>query len=159
MPVPFWRPIKAQPMPRASRLIRSGGLLSTLLARIARPAQLVLPLVPPQFVWSSAPDGSAQLLGITVYFWLDYRVSLAPQADASKGWDLRCRVREALIDFLQREEPDGLSRLRAEIREGTTATRKAPAPPPEHAGVGDSSAIRHPEHAGEHAPAPPETSA
>jgi len=138
---------------------------------------------------------NAQLLG-TVFLWLDYRVPLAPlraelericksapewdgrvallqvvdtneramqvralvsSADASKGWDLRCRVREALIDFLQCQQPDGLPRLRAEIHEGTSATPKAPAAPPEHAGVGDSSAIRHPEHAGEHAPAPPKT--
>lgn len=134
----------------------------------------------------------AKLLG-TVFLWLDYRVPLAPlraelervcksapewdgrvallqvvdandramqvralvsSADASKGWDLRCRVREALIDFLQRQEPDGLPRLRAQIEEDTRPASKAPARPPMHAGVGDSSAIRHPEHPGEHAPAP-----
>ena len=44
--------------------------------------------------------------------------ALVSAADASKAWDLRCRVREALIDFLQRECPEALPRLRAEIDRG-----------------------------------------
>ena len=47
------------------RLVRHNELLSTLLARIARPAQLVLPLVALQFVWSSAPDYLPLLAGVT----------------------------------------------------------------------------------------------
>lgn len=42
---------------------------------------------------------------------------LVSSADAPRGWDLRCRVREALIDYLQRRDPDSLPRLRADIRE------------------------------------------
>ena len=82
--------------------------------------------------------------------------ALVSSADASKNWDLRCRVREALIDFLRRQEPDGLPRLRAEIHEGASHTLQGAAmPPPHRAGVGDSTAIRHPEHPTDHAPPSP----
>jgi small-conductance mechanosensitive channel len=37
--------------------------------------------------------------------------------NASAAWDLRCEVREKLIDFLQREYPDALPRRRNEIVE------------------------------------------
>jgi small-conductance mechanosensitive channel len=33
--------------------------------------------------------------------------------DAGKNWDLRCRLREGLVDYLQREHPDSLPRVRA----------------------------------------------
>lgn len=39
--------------------------------------------------------------------------ALVSAADASKTWDLRCRVREGLIAYLQRHNPEGLPRLRA----------------------------------------------
>lgn len=42
---------------------------------------------------------------------------LATSADASKGWDLRCEIREKLLDYIQREHPCGLPRLRAEMRD------------------------------------------
>ncbi len=42
---------------------------------------------------------------------------LVSAADASKSWDLRCKVREALIAYLQREHPDALPRVRAELAE------------------------------------------
>ncbi len=81
--------------------------------------------------------------------------ALVSASDASKSWDLRCRVREALIDFLQRQEPDGLPRLRAELENARERPVRTPvAPPPLRAGVGDSSAIRQPEHPGQHAPEP-----
>ena len=35
--------------------------------------------------------------------------------DSGRGWDLRCKLREGLIDFTQREYPQFLPRLRAEI--------------------------------------------
>jgi small-conductance mechanosensitive channel len=74
--------------------------------------------------------------------------ALVSAEDASKAWDLRCRVREALIDLLQRECPDALPRIRGAI-ERTESRREhaAPAPPPIRPGVGDSSAIREPTHA------------
>jgi hypothetical protein len=36
--------------------------------------------------------------------------------DSGNAWDLRCHVREKLIQFLQREFPHSLPRTRAEIR-------------------------------------------
>jgi small-conductance mechanosensitive channel len=41
--------------------------------------------------------------------------ALMSASDASKLWDLRCAVRERLLGFLQREYPDSLPRLRAEL--------------------------------------------
>ena len=73
--------------------------------------------------------------------------ALVSAADASKTWDLRCRVREALIDFLQRDYPEALPRLRAEIdRAEEHPPSPTPAPPPERPGKGDSSAIEEPTH-------------
>jgi len=40
---------------------------------------------------------------------------LISAADAGTAWDLRCELREKLIDFLQRNYPQSLPRLRAEI--------------------------------------------
>ena len=72
--------------------------------------------------------------------------ALVSAQDASKAWDLRCRVREALIDFLQREYPESLPRLRAELDRSEKHAPFAGAAPPLHAGKGDSSAIRKPTH-------------
>lgn len=49
---------------------------------------------------------------------------LVSAGDAGRAWDLRCRIREGLIDFIQREYPDYLPLLRAE-----TATREERATP------------------------------
>lgn len=74
--------------------------------------------------------------------------ALVSSADASKSWDLRCRVREALIDFLQREHSDALPRVRAELDHADRHPPvEAPAPPPQRAGKGDSSAIKQATHA------------
>ena len=72
--------------------------------------------------------------------------ALVSAADASKAWDLRCRVREALIDFLQREHPESLPRVRGEIERTQHAPSDRPSLPPLQAGKGDSSAIRNPTH-------------
>jgi hypothetical protein len=45
---------------------------------------------------------------------LDLR-ALASAADASTAWDLRCEVREKLIEFLQKNYPESLPRVRAEL--------------------------------------------
>lgn len=47
---------------------------------------------------------------------------LISAANASHAWDLRCRVREGLIDFIQRDYPDYLPRVRADIQRGRGAT-------------------------------------
>jgi hypothetical protein len=39
-------------------------------------------------------------------------------ADAARNWDLRCLVRERLIEFIRREYPAGLPRLRAALENG-----------------------------------------
>jgi small-conductance mechanosensitive channel len=43
--------------------------------------------------------------------------ALMSSSDASRLWNLRCRVREKLIDFIQREFPESLPRFRAEFSE------------------------------------------
>lgn len=73
--------------------------------------------------------------------------ALVSAADAPSAWDLRCRVREALIDYLQREHPDALPRLRAEMDDvNAHPPSTVPAPPPLRAGKGDSLAIKEPMH-------------
>lgn len=66
---------------------------------------------------------------------------LVSSADAPRGWDLRCRVREALIDFLQRRDPEGLPRVRAVLEPDQPPAAATPASR-DAAGVGDSTAIR-----------------
>lgn len=44
--------------------------------------------------------------------------ALVSSADSGRNWDLRCAVREGLIEFVRREYPDSLPRLRAEIAGG-----------------------------------------
>jgi len=41
--------------------------------------------------------------------------ALMSASDSSRAWDLRCLVRERLIDFLQKRHPGSLPRARAEI--------------------------------------------
>jgi small-conductance mechanosensitive channel len=43
--------------------------------------------------------------------------ALMSAADASKAWDLRCEVREKLVNFIQSNYPDGLPKVRAEIQQ------------------------------------------
>ena len=38
-------------------------------------------------------------------------------SDASSAWNLRCEVRGKLIEFLQKNCPDGLPKVRAEVQE------------------------------------------
>ena len=54
--------------------------------------------------------------------------ALMSAPDSGKAWDLRCHVREELIGFLQREYPQALPKMRAELRkepEMPMAPRKA----------------------------------
>ncbi len=46
---------------------------------------------------------------------LELRV-LASAADSSSAWDLRCEIREKLVDYLQRNYPGSLPRMRAELQ-------------------------------------------
>lgn len=56
---------------------------------------------------------------------------LVSAADASKLWTLRCAVREGLVAFLQREFPDALPRVRAEVRETPDRAPAAGTRPPD----------------------------
>ena len=40
---------------------------------------------------------------------------LATTSDASKGWDLRCAIREQLIAYIQKNHPQGLPQFRTQI--------------------------------------------
>jgi small-conductance mechanosensitive channel len=53
--------------------------------------------------------------------------ALMSAPDSGKAWDLRCHVREKLVEFLQREYPDSLPVIRAEIGQG--GAKWSPAPP------------------------------
>lgn len=44
--------------------------------------------------------------------------ALVSSADAARSWDLRCLVRERLIEFVRREYPASLPRLRAALETG-----------------------------------------
>lgn len=46
---------------------------------------------------------------------------LASAANGSEAWDLRCEIREKMIEFLQAEYPHALPRQRAEITHGAEA--------------------------------------
>jgi small-conductance mechanosensitive channel len=46
--------------------------------------------------------------------------ALISAANSSEAWDLRCMVRESLIDFLQREYPESLPKVRLESLEQNT---------------------------------------
>ena len=43
--------------------------------------------------------------------------ALMSAADSSLAWDLRCEVREKLIEFIQKKYPDALPKTRAELRQ------------------------------------------
>ncbi len=57
---------------------------------------------------------------------------LVSAADSGRAWDLRCKVREGLLDFIQRTYPDYLPRIRADIT--TDSMLKDSNPPAMQAG-------------------------
>ena len=54
--------------------------------------------------------------------------ALVSAPDSGKSWDLRCRVRERLVAFLQANYPQCLPRVRAEVDRETGDTEAAAAP-------------------------------
>jgi small-conductance mechanosensitive channel len=63
---------------------------------------------------------------------------LVSSASSSQNWDLRCAVREACVDFIQREYPHALPVLRAELGGEVRSRDEAPGPlPPRVASVPD----------------------
>jgi Trp operon repressor len=51
--------------------------------------------------------------------------ALMSASDSSKAWDLRCPVREQLVEFLQRECPESLAVTRAELTRGGEVSMSA----------------------------------
>lgn len=43
--------------------------------------------------------------------------ALMSAPDASSAWNLRCEVREKLVEFIQQKYPNALPKLRAELYE------------------------------------------
>jgi small-conductance mechanosensitive channel len=43
--------------------------------------------------------------------------ALVSASDASKAWTLRCHVREKLVEFVQKNYPEALPRVRAELKQ------------------------------------------
>lgn len=61
-------------------------------------------------------DGKVNVLQVTEAKERDIELrALVSAADASIAWDLRCEVREKLIEFLQRNYPESLPRVRASL--------------------------------------------
>ncbi len=61
-------------------------------------------------------DGKVRVLQVTntTERTMEIRALMSAQ-DASTAWDLRCEVREKLIDYIQQNYPDALPKLRGEI--------------------------------------------
>jgi hypothetical protein len=87
---------------------------------------------------SSAPiDGNARIVEASPYWDRKVQVlqvtdakehtlelrALASAVDASAAWDLRFEVREKLVEFLQKNYPESLPRLRAELQRSTSLPR------------------------------------
>jgi hypothetical protein len=53
---------------------------------------------------------------------------LATSADSSKGWDLRCEIREKLILFVQQNYPGSLPKFRAELTRETAGAARDSSP-------------------------------
>ncbi|WP_298808546.1 mechanosensitive ion channel domain-containing protein [uncultured Sphingomonas sp.] len=70
-------------------------------------------------VTDSKPDGAIELRG------------LMTAKDASNAFDLRCDVREALLDYIKREMPEAILRRRADVSlaDAATAPSIRPGPP------------------------------
>ena len=64
--------------------------------------------------------------------------ALVSSADASRNWELRCLVREKLIEFIRREHPAFLPQLRAEVTSPGEPRPPAGAGAPHQTGAGHS---------------------
>jgi small-conductance mechanosensitive channel len=69
-------------------------------------------------ICDAAPQWDGRVCGIVVTDASERAMqlrALVSSADSGRNWDLRCLVREGLIEFVRREYPDYLPRLRAEL--------------------------------------------
>lgn len=79
-----------------------------------------------------SPEWDGRVVGIVVTDVSDRAMqlrALVSSVDAGRNWDLRCKVREGLVAFMQREFPDNLPRVRLEERAEEPAAEKAPVRP------------------------------
>jgi small-conductance mechanosensitive channel len=75
-------------------------------------------------ICASAPEWDRRVCVIHVVETSEHAMQvrvLVSAGDASRAWDLRCRMREGLIDFIQRDYPGFLPRVRAHVDIRTTA--------------------------------------
>lgn len=73
-----------------------------------------------QRILEQSDDWDGQVSGVQVTDTTEQTMAvraLMSASDASRLWNLRCQVREKLIDFIQREFPESLPRFRAEFSE------------------------------------------
>ncbi len=66
-----------------------------------------------------APEWDGQVAALQVTDASDRAIQLrgiASSADAGLNWDLRCKLREGLVDYVQRNHPEQLPRVRATAR-------------------------------------------
>jgi small-conductance mechanosensitive channel len=71
-----------------------------------------------QGILEQSEDWDWEVCGIQVTDTSEHTMSvraLVSASDASRLWNLRCQVRERLIDFIRREFPESLPRFRAEL--------------------------------------------
>lgn len=74
-------------------------------------------LLKDQSLW----DGKVDVVQVTDATERTVEVRLLVSAkDAGSAWDLRCFLREKMLDFLQRQYPDALPRVRAELEQKPT---------------------------------------
>jgi small-conductance mechanosensitive channel len=90
-----------------------------------------------QEILEASPHWDRKVSGIQVTNATDRTVevrALMSAADSSALWNLRCEVRERLIEYLQREFPESLARLRADLSGPGSLPSSSPAAAP-RAGV------------------------
>lgn len=63
--------------------------------------------------------------------------ALVSAGDAGRCWDLRCKVREGLIDFVQRDYPQYLPHLRTDLTAGAPKNQESPNQFSNAEGLGD----------------------
>jgi small-conductance mechanosensitive channel len=75
-------------------------------------------------ILEASPRWNRKVCGVQVTDATEHTVqvrALASAADSSLAWDLRCEVRETLLDFAQRNYPQFLPRVRTEVDGEVTA--------------------------------------
>lgn len=81
-------------------------------------------------------DGDVVNMQVTETFETTMQIRILVSAiNSPKAWDLRCEIREKMIDYLQREFPGSLPVQRIELRSnGQQRELQPPAGPPDHGG-------------------------